>query len=153
MTTENLSLPAELEAELRTALQPLPASDRDRILATVQALIFKIEQNYHLASSDGLHAEEAACLDALVPGFAERYTALFLRGIEHQMHWETEDQAILKDAQKRGMNYGFIIGLALVIGAVICGMAGATGVGIALAGASAVGMVGKFVDGWRRRRD
>jgi hypothetical protein len=149
------ALPSTVETELRTRLEGrLAESDLDTVIDTVHAVILRIEQTCHLsASSDALHADETEKLDRLVPGFAREYASVFLRGINHQIEWEKEDQSILREAQKRGMDYGFIIGIALVVGAVICGVTGAREVGMALAGASAVGMVGKFIDGWRRKGD
>lgn len=144
--------PSRIEEALRTHLEgKLSDTELISVMSLVHALVVNVQQNYHLTQRSDLYADEAEKLDRLVPGFGQKYTDAFIRGIDHQIQWEKDDQSILRDAQRRGMDYGFIAAVLLVVGAVICGVMGAKEVGIALAGASAVGMVGKFIDGWRRK--
>ena len=146
------SLPSRIEEDLRTQLQgKLPEADLVSVMSLVHALVVNVQQNYHLTQRSDLYADEAEKLELLVHGFGAKYADALIRGIHHQIEWEKEDQAILREGQKRGMDYGLIVAALLIIGAVICGVMGAKEVGIALAGASALGMVGKFIDGRRHK--
>lgn len=146
------SLPSRIEEDLRTQLQgKLPEADLVSVMSLVHALVVNVQQNYHLTQRSDLYADEAEKLELLVPGFGAKYADALIRGIHHQIEWEKEDQAILREGQKRGMDYGLIVAALLIIGAVVCGVMGAKEVGIALAGASALGMVGKFIDGRRHK--
>lgn len=145
-------LPSRIEEDLRIQLQgKLPETDLAQVMSLVHALVVNVQQNYHLTQRSELYADEAEKLERMVPGFGAKYADALIRGIHHQMEWEKEDQAILREGQKRGMNFGFFVAVLLIAGAVYCASVGATAIGIALAGASALGMVGKFIDGRRNK--
>ncbi len=140
----------QIEDVLQTELSTkLPAADLASVLSLVHAA--NVQQNYHLGPKSNLHADDVERLEALAPGFGSKYADAFIAGIYSQMEWDKEDQSILRDGQKRGMNFGLVVSLSLIAGAVYCAHVEATAIGIALVGASALGMVGKFIDGRRNK--
>jgi hypothetical protein len=152
------SLPAELKNEIASALSEVgvPEDARSKILAVVQTSIS--QHNYHFSDGPWIPAEAVKEIEVLCPGFTLKYSELmlergrlFLAGAEHRIQWEKSEQTENHALFRRGMNFGFLISLALIVGAVYCAYVGATAIGIALVGASALGMVGKFIDGRRNK--
>ncbi|KAA0570153.1 DUF2335 domain-containing protein [Azospirillum sp. Sh1] len=88
--------------------------------------------------------------EEIVPGAAERILAMAERQLDHQIDWERT--AISAQARNAfwGLSYGFIIGIALIGGAIFCAVAGHEQVALALVGASALGLVPAFVNAWKQ---
>lgn len=151
-------LPAELENEIASVLSEVgvPEDTRSKILTVVQNRIS--QHNYHFTTGPWIPAETVRDIDALCPGFGQKYTELMLErgrlalaGAEHRIQWERAEQAANHSIFRRGMDYGFIIAVLMVVGAVICGVMGAEKTAMALVGGAALSLVGKFIDGRRNK--
>ncbi|RAU20425.1 hypothetical protein CU669_18400 [Paramagnetospirillum kuznetsovii] len=145
---------SELESELRKL--GIPEAELPKVFAVIQTRIS--QHNYHLPDGSWIHPDAVQGIDALCPGFAKRYSDLLLeRGrvalahAEHEIAWEKNEQASQSALLKKGMQFGFVVSLVLIMGAIYCATIGATLIGSILVGAAALGMVGKFIDGAHRK--
>jgi len=148
-----------IDSTLETELRQLgvPEADWPKIVAVIQTRIS--QHNYHLPDGPWIPHDSVQGIEALCPGFAQRYSDLLLeRGrvalahAEHEIAWEKSEQTAQRELLRRGMNFGLVVSLALILGAVYCASIGATAIGTVLVGAAALGMVGKFIDGSHHKK-
>jgi len=147
----DVQLPADIEAELDRATKQLNLSEDQRkvVLAQFRQLFFKVEQHHHGPSL--LHADEVERMERMAPGFAQKFGEALVEDMREENRFQTEEQRLRDKYQGRGMNYGLLIAILLIVGALICAWLDQEEVAIALVGAAALGMVAKFIEGWRGR--
>jgi uncharacterized membrane protein len=90
--------------------------------------------------------------DQIAPGSAERIISMAESQSKHRQ--EIERIVITSDTKnaRLGLHYGLIIGLAAVVGGVLCIMNGYEVSGSIVGGTGLTGLVGVFVYGSRQRR-
>lgn len=150
-------LPADVESAVKEALRGVVDDDKVPVVTrSLSALLVRLETRHVPAGS--LDVAEIEFLDRLAPEshFAERVMELTLQQGEldllrqrGEIEGFQQRRDNIRDIQRLGMTFGFGLGLVLALGAVACALVGAWQVGVALAGASAFGMVAKFIDAWR----
>ena len=105
--------------------------------------------------------ESLSTYEKLVPGAAERLLALAEREAAARIEQTRLDHAADQEAQKqalkdyhvrvsRGQIYGAIVAISFMVGAVCCARYGQTAIGVALVGATIVGLVNALVSPKRR---
>lgn len=151
-------LPVGLESELTTALQEAGVSEatRSKIIAVFQTGIS--QHNYHFPDGPWVSKDIAEALDDIDPGFARQYAQLLLarmtlslRQGEHEIEWEKTEQLGQRTGHRLGLLAGVVLALSMVGGAVFCAFIGQKEVGLALVGASALGLIPHFVNSWRKK--
>jgi uncharacterized membrane protein len=85
--------------------------------------------------------------DDIIPGAAERIIAMAEREQAHRHSWEQQTLSAERWYSMVGLLAGWTTAMALASGAVVAAIFDQPGIGIALAAASATGMVWKLVQG------
>lgn len=150
--TESLPVAKQLEDTIEQALEGMLGPEKaEEASAAVVSILERHERFEGPMPPPALlrHYEE------ILPGAAERILAMAERQLDHQIDWErTAIRAQSRNAFW-GLSYGFIIGIALIGGAIFCATTGHEQVALALVGASALGLVPAFINAWKQiyRRD
>ncbi len=142
-TTNNdqdiIDLEGQLEMELH--LEPAQAAQAVEI---VRSVMVSRQFSGPLPSPQSLAQFEKA-----QPGAADRIISMAEKSQDHQHNWN--DHAFSSEIHKGnvGMYGGLFVSILLVSGSVVCAFLGQTVVAVALVGTSAIGLVGRLIDGPR----
>ncbi len=132
-----IDLEEKLEAELH--LEPAQAAQAVEI---VRSVMVSRQFSGPLPSPQSL-----AQFEKVLPGTADRIISMAEKSQDHQHDWN--DRALNSEINKGniGMYGGLFVSILLVVGSVVCAFLGQTVVAVALVGASAIGLVGRLIDG------
>lgn len=116
----------------------------DKMVIKAMGVMMRASRSYSgpLPTAEQFKLYEESC-----PGAGNR----ILDSMEKEQEWRhlMDEKALASTISEtnKGQNYGFIVMLSLVFGAVVCGVMGNSVVGVALVAAASVNVVRKFIDG------
>jgi uncharacterized membrane protein len=153
-------VPAPIERTVQEIVDLVPQEKREQVLTRIVKVVSTMEE----FRGEMPHPQHAREYEEICPGAFDRMLAMreseLKYSIErdkleqsHNFTWESRDQINAASHAKLGMWCGFGLGMALIVGAVVCGFIGQPLLGGGLVAASAVSMVPAFLNGRREKGD
>lgn len=133
----------QFAAELAKRLNSLVSKEqRSQVVAQVVSLVSEERFSGPIAHPKHMREYEDIC-----PGSADRIVRMAEQQLDHAQRMQ--EIALRGDIQdmRDGRRFGFAALLALIIGAVVCGIMGSQTLALAFLGASALGVVGALIRG------
>lgn len=138
---ETTTLEGEVEQQLEPVLSNLPKVQRDEIIEKVIDVV-----RMEVFSGPLPHPRHLEDYDRIVPGGAERIFAMTEKVVESNIRISERGQRYDHFYRLLGMGLGFVALLTLIGGAIYAGMNGHFDLAALLMGATALGVIGVFVN-------
>ena len=138
----------KLPEKARRVLAKLPQNDRAVLIESFLAIPIESEESEEFfgplppASMFGEY-------EHVLPGSAERILRMAEKEQDHRIEWETKALSGEMRQERYGQQLGFWIAISCISGAVYLAMNGQAIIAGILAGTTALGLVGRFIQGKR----
>jgi uncharacterized membrane protein len=132
----------DIDERLTTALEQVPEPQRRQVTEVVHEFVTSASFRGPMPHPGMLKGYEEVS-----PGISDRIVAMAEREQAHRHQWENRALSADRSYSLVGLVAGWTTAIGLAVGATIVGIFGHWSVGVALAAASATGMVWKLVQG------
>ena len=137
----------KLPENIRKVLDKLPENDRTILIENFRTILIESEESEESESFFGPlpPASMFGEYDRVVPGSAERILRMAEREQAHRIDWETKALAGEIRQEQHGQWFGLLIAVLCICGAVYLAVNGQAVIAGILAGTTALGLVGRFI--------